>query len=94
MSKPTKERGQMTTDEIILELRKAFESQPLCGLLKAAADRLEELDERVAIMEEGCGVDTSFVGCGDTIKSEEKAFGDIYPIDMMEHRHSGLIEEE
>ena len=89
----------MRTDEIISELRKkakVFQGEPMWLLLKEAADRLEALDERVAILEEGRGdMDiTSSVACGDTIKSEEKVFADIYPIDLMEHRHSGLIDEE
>lgn len=42
----------MTTDEIIVELRKAYDSQPLWTLLKAAADRLEELDRRVEAPQE------------------------------------------
>lgn len=46
----------MTTDELIRALRDvAGECEDLqrIRLLNAAADRLEELDERVAIMEEG-----------------------------------------
>lgn len=40
----------MTTDELIKALR---ENAGRWKLLDEAADRLEELDERVAIMEEG-----------------------------------------
>lgn len=46
----------MTTNEIIAELREKselFNAEPLWLLLKTAADRLEELDKRVAIMMEG-----------------------------------------
>lgn len=46
----------MTTDEIIRELRAKAGVEgksTLAGLLHQAADRLEELDERVAIMMEG-----------------------------------------
>lgn len=46
----------MTTDEIIRELRAKAGVEgksTLAGLLNQAADRLEELDERVAIMMEG-----------------------------------------
>jgi hypothetical protein len=43
----------MTTDELIRALRElTFNENKL--LLNEAADRLEELEERVAIMEEGC----------------------------------------
>lgn len=40
----------MTTDELIRALR---ENADRWELLAEAADRLEELDERIAIMEEG-----------------------------------------
>lgn len=46
----------MTTDEIIRDLRDKAEVEgktSLGNLLNLAADRLEELDERVAIMLEG-----------------------------------------
>ena len=47
----------MTTDEIIRKLRYRAEGETSTEetkqLLNEAADRLEELDERVAIMEEG-----------------------------------------
>lgn len=52
----------MKTDEIISELRKKakmFQGEPMWLLLKDAADRLEELDERVAIMSEFEGDETS-----------------------------------
>ena len=45
----------MTTDEIIRALREWADKMALPGrrqLVNAAADRLEELDERVAIMSE------------------------------------------
>ena len=43
----------MTTDELIKALRElTFNVNK--SLLNEAADRLEELDERIAIMEEGC----------------------------------------
>lgn len=45
----------MTTNEIIQELRKRaemFPSEPLWALMREAANRLEELDERVSIMTE------------------------------------------
>ena len=64
----------MTTDEIIVDLRKAYDSQPLWTLLKAAADRLEELDKRE-----------------EATSSDPLA---AYPADLMEHRHSGLLEED
>ena len=50
----------MTTDELIKALRELSDvfgimrNSKIRHLLKAAANRLEELDERVAIMEEGC----------------------------------------
>ena len=46
----------MTTDELIRQIRFYAKAQLNDGIEKvmnAAADRLEELDERVAIMEEG-----------------------------------------
>lgn len=43
----------MTTTEIIRQLRASIKTGIPIGLLRQAADRLEELDERVAIMEEG-----------------------------------------
>ena len=48
-----------TTDEIIRELRAWADQMALPGrrhLVNIAADRLEDLDERVAVMEEGRGV--------------------------------------
>ena len=53
----------MTTDELIKELREQTNTNGCWNdgcwnkckrLLDEAADRLEELDERIAIMEEGC----------------------------------------
>ena len=47
----------MTTNDLISELRDWAGVQgvgSLAEILDEAADRLEELDERVAIMEEGC----------------------------------------
>ncbi len=55
----------MTTDEIIRELRAkaAVEDKTSLGnLLSLAADRLEELDERVAIMMEGNRVEIMMEG--------------------------------
>lgn len=46
----------MTTNEIVQELRKRaemFRAEPLWALMREAANRLEELDERVSIMTEG-----------------------------------------
>ena len=43
----------MTTDEIIRQLRNSLRVGITSDLIEQAADRLEELDERVAIMEEG-----------------------------------------
>ena len=48
----------MTTVELIRALRAWADQMALPGrrnLVNEAADRLEDLDERVAIMEEGCG---------------------------------------
>ena len=48
----------MTTDALIRELRTNADFKKgtaFANLLQLAADRLEELDERVAIMEEGNG---------------------------------------
>lgn len=53
-------------------------------LLNEAADRLEELDERIAIMEEGRGDVTS-----SQIQQET-----AYPMDLMEHRYTGLLSED
>ena len=55
----------MTTDEIIRELRAKAGVEgksTLAGLLHQAADRLEELDERVAIMMEGNRVEIVMEG--------------------------------
>ncbi len=55
----------MTTDEIIRELRAkaGVEGKSTLGnLLEQAADRLEELDERVAIMMEGNRVEIMMEG--------------------------------
>ena len=55
----------MTTDEIIRELRAKAGVEgksTLAGLLHQAADRLEELDERVAIMMEGNRVEIMMDG--------------------------------
>lgn len=55
----------MTTDEIIRELRAKAGVEgksTLAGLLHQAADRLEELDERVAIMMEGNRVEIIMEG--------------------------------
>lgn len=55
----------MTTDEIIRELRAKAGVEgksTLAGLLHRAADRLEELDERVAIMMEGNRVEIMMEG--------------------------------
>ena len=70
-NEPTQQIAQMETDELIFALRHCaanhdcgkcpFETKDgLLGdclnyIMIAAADRLEELDERVAIMEEGDG---------------------------------------
>ena len=49
----------MTTNELIRALRE-LPSRSICipndaeTIMTEAADRLEELDERIAIMEEGC----------------------------------------
>lgn len=43
----------MTTDEIVRQLRNGLRVGITSDLIEQAADRLEELDERVAIMEEG-----------------------------------------
>lgn len=55
----------MTTDEIIRELRAKAGVEgksTLAGLLHQAADQLEELDERVAIMMEGNRVEIMMDG--------------------------------
>lgn len=55
----------MTTDEIIRELRAKAGVEgksTLAGLLHQAADRLEELDERVTIMMEGNRVEIMMDG--------------------------------
>lgn len=55
----------MTTNEIIRELRAKAGVEgksTLAGLLHQAADRLEELDERVAIMMEGNRVEIIMEG--------------------------------
>ena len=61
----------MTTDEIIRELRAKAGVEgksTLAGLLHQAADRLEELDERVAIMMEGNNAyDTETTNEGDEL---------------------------
>ncbi|MBR6861381.1 MAG: hypothetical protein IKM73_08685 [Acidaminococcaceae bacterium] len=61
----------MTTDEIIRELRAkaGVEGKSTLGsLLEQAADRLEELDERVAIMMEGnIAYDTETTNEGDEL---------------------------
>ena len=43
----------MTTNEIVRQLRNGLRVGITSDLIEQAADRLEELDERVAIMEEG-----------------------------------------
>lgn len=47
----------MTTDELIRALRE-LSLNVNKALLTETADRLEELDERVAIMEEGCKIES------------------------------------
>ena len=46
----------MTTVELIRFLRNPIYDESTQEVLSEAADRLEELDERIAIMEEGCGI--------------------------------------
>ena len=70
----------MKTDELIRGLRALAGTYggDVRQLLDESADRLEELDERVAIMTEG----------------QADAPRHILVDDYDEHRHSGLLEED
>lgn len=91
----------MTTNELINALRDWAAQMALPGrrrLVNEAADRLEELDERVAIMEEG----DALSGPSGQLSQRESlitigpgADVNLWPIlDSIEKKSSGLIEEE
>lgn len=91
----------MTTDELIRALRNWAAQMALPGrrgLVNEAADRLEELDERIAIMEEG----NALSGPSGQLSQRESlitigpgANVDLWPIlDSIEKKSCGLIEEE
>lgn len=77
----------MTTDELIRALRDWADGMAMPGrrqLVNEAADRLEELEERIAIMEEGNQIT---IGPGANV--------DLTAIlDSIDKATSGLIEEE
>lgn len=77
----------MTTNELIRQLRDWADQMAMPGrrqLVKEAADRLEELDERIAIMEEGNRIT---IAAGANV--------DLTAIlDSIDKATSGLIEEE
>ena len=91
----------MKTNELIQELRSWADKMALPGrrtLITEAADRLEELDERIAIMEEG----NALSGPSGQLSQRESqiiigpgADVDLAPIlEAMEAQNSRLIEEE
>lgn len=98
----------MKTNELIQELRSWADKMALPGrrtLVKAAADRLEELEERVyrmeerkAIMGEGnalSGPSGQHPQRGSQVTIAPGADVDLWPIlDSIDKTTSGLIEEE
>lgn len=92
----------LPTNELIRILRDQIKGRPLtdrdAALMCAAADRLEELDERIAIMEEGCalsGPSGQLPQRGSQITIAPGANVDLTAIlDSIEKATSGLIEEE
>jgi hypothetical protein len=84
----------MKTNELIQELRSWADKMALPGrrtLITEAADRMEELDERIAIMEEGCALS----GPSGQLIIGPGADVDLAPIlEAMEAQNSRLIEEE
>lgn len=77
----------MTTNELIKALRDWADGMAMPGrrqLVNEAADRLEELDERIAIMEDGNQI---------TIAPGENV--NLMPmLEDIQRKTSGLIEEE
>lgn len=91
----------MKTNELIQELRSWADKMALPGrrtLITEAADRLEELDERIAIMEEGnalSGPSGQLPQRGSQITIAPGANVDLTAIlDSIDKATSGLIEEE
>ena len=91
----------MTTEKLIRTLRDWADGIAMPGrrqLVNEAADRLEELEERIAIMEEG----DALSGPSGQLSQRESlvtigpgADVDLWPIlDSIEKKSSGLIEEE
>ena len=91
----------MKTNELSQELRSWADKMALPGrrtLITEAADRLEELDERIAIMEEGnalSGPSGQLPQRGSQITIAPGANVDLTAIlDSIDKATSGLIEEE
>lgn len=91
----------MTTEELIRQLREWADGMAMPGrrqLVMEAADRLEEQEERIAIMEEGCalsGPSGQLPQRGSQVTIGPGADVDLWPIlDSIEKKSSGLIEEE